>query len=361
MALEYASKRLQSDKEIVKIAVTKLGKSIQFANKDLQGDKEIALLAVHSDKTAVEYIKYSLLKDKRFVIDMLNKQPELLKYISKELRADEKIVTDVLKRNKGLVKYASDEIKIKYQALESNNFQRNFKEGAWKSFTIREIESELYASDIKFLSDKKIRFRVSDMGTPINPISILVRSKYKMKSISILQKSSGEDSLIAFFSLSGKKFETEIAYKNKENMSYNEIIIIVETKDGKFYKYIQRVDEPMCIYDNSEAGEEYRMIEKQLRAKENLKYIIENMEFKIRKKYTVMFLSMLYPMSVDDFITHIQGKVKNKVVFDIYSNNFFPKKLKFRMILDAVKKDNTLDITFTDNQGKDFTESFIIK
>ncbi|MDQ7046168.1 MAG: hypothetical protein Q9M39_00460 [Sulfurovum sp.] len=78
------------------------------------------------------------------------------------------------------------------------------------------IEFASGSSDIKFLSDKKIRFRVSDMGTPINPISILVRSKYKMKSISILQKSSGEDSLIAFFSLSGKKFETEIGSSDKK-------------------------------------------------------------------------------------------------------------------------------------------------
>ena len=74
-----------------------------------------------------------------------------------------------------------------------------------------------------------------------------------------------------------------------------------------------------------------------------------------------MNFSMLYPMKIDDFITHIQGKVKNKVVFDIYSNNFFPKKLKFRMTLDDAKKDDILDVTFTNIQGESFSESVIIK
>jgi hypothetical protein len=56
MALQFASKDLKNDKDIVKIAVTNNGAALVYASKDLKNDKEIVLIAMEQNPISLNYV-----------------------------------------------------------------------------------------------------------------------------------------------------------------------------------------------------------------------------------------------------------------------------------------------------------------
>lgn len=61
LALQYASKALQADKDVVLAAVNNNGCSLQYASEALKGDKKIALAAVTTSNKAWHYVSRELL------------------------------------------------------------------------------------------------------------------------------------------------------------------------------------------------------------------------------------------------------------------------------------------------------------
>ncbi len=90
VSIQYASKRLRDDKDIVLASVRKKGYyAIQYASKRLRDDKEVILTAVNSSVLAFPYA-------------------------SKRLKDDYDVVLEVLKRDKSMLSHASIRIQSMY-------------------------------------------------------------------------------------------------------------------------------------------------------------------------------------------------------------------------------------------------------
>ena len=70
MVLEYTSKELKNDKEIVLAAVKQQGNALEFASKELQQDEEVALASLENywEYPPVDYIDEKLLQNKDFIV-----------------------------------------------------------------------------------------------------------------------------------------------------------------------------------------------------------------------------------------------------------------------------------------------------
>ena len=64
-----------------------------------------------------------------------------------------------------------------------------------------------------------------------------------------------------------------------------------------------------------------------------------------------------------DFITHLTGKVGDRIVFDVSTSQFFSKNplFKFKFKANGVKKGDELCMTWTDLKGEQVTECKKIK
>ena len=64
-----------------------------------------------------------------------------------------------------------------------------------------------------------------------------------------------------------------------------------------------------------------------------------------------------------NFITHITAKAGGKVVYDMSTSQFLSKNplVKFKFKSDGLKKDDKLEMTWTDLSGKTVTEDKQIK
>lgn len=62
-----------------------------------------------------------------------------------------------------------------------------------------------------------------------------------------------------------------------------------------------------------------------------------------------------------NFITHISAKVKDKVVFDVSTSQFWSKNPQFKFAFKGAAKGDKVDITWVDLKGETVTESKEIK
>ena len=62
-----------------------------------------------------------------------------------------------------------------------------------------------------------------------------------------------------------------------------------------------------------------------------------------------------------NFITHISAKVKDKVVFDVSTSQFWSKNPQFKFAFKGAAKGDKIDITWVDLKGETVTESKEIK
>ena len=366
MALQYASKKLRADKKIVKLAVEKIGTAMQFADDQLRKDKEVALAAIRSRSEAIQIVHSSVLEDKNIAFKILEEDVSLFKYLPKKLRADKEIALKATKSDPSLVCYADESLQNGYSCPKY--IKRSFKADAWTHYRIDDAIASLFGNDVKYVQDDKIKISISNIGTEINDISVSVSGKKDIQSVAILQDNQKDCNLVAFFDVVGFKLNTKVKYtgENRANASMK-IIVVVQTKLGKYYRSEQKVVKPICIYDNSEAEERYENIKQKLKENKSKKYIFEKIKFKTYqgKSYSSLMFTVLHPMlgydqkNKDvDFITRIVGKVKDRTVFDIYTSEFFPQELTMKMMLENLKKSDQLDISLTDINGKNYVEKF---
>ena len=102
---------LKNDKEIVDIAVKQNGLALQYASNELKNDREIVDIAVRQNGLLLKYASEDL-KNDREIVDIAIKQNGLaLQYASNELKADREIVSIAARQNGLLLKYASEDLK----------------------------------------------------------------------------------------------------------------------------------------------------------------------------------------------------------------------------------------------------------
>ena len=85
---------------------------------------------------------------------------------------------------------------------------------------------------------------------------------------------------------------------------------------------------------------------------------------KAAMKHAMLTYDQAKAKGVDaNFITHIEAKVGDKVVFEVSTSQFLAKDplLKFKFKSEGLKKGDKLAITWTDLSGKTVTEDKKIK
>ena len=107
-ALQYASKELMADKEVVLVAVSNNGNALQFASKELIADKEVILAAVLNDGDALGYVDNKFIADKEVVLTAVSNDGNALMYADDELMADKEVVLAAVSNYGNALKYASD-------------------------------------------------------------------------------------------------------------------------------------------------------------------------------------------------------------------------------------------------------------
>lgn len=92
LLLQHASKRLQDDKEVVKLAVEKNGLALKYASDNLKNDKEIVIIAIRNNPYSLEFASDNLKNDKEVVKLAINKNKLVAKYAGKKLLCDKEIL-----------------------------------------------------------------------------------------------------------------------------------------------------------------------------------------------------------------------------------------------------------------------------
>ena len=112
LALEYASKGLRGDKEVVLNAV-KQSRLYEFggASKELRKDRKFVLEVLKEGVNALKYVSEELKNNRNFVLEIVKQKGDFLKYVSEELKNDKEIVLESIKQNVDSLKYASDKLK----------------------------------------------------------------------------------------------------------------------------------------------------------------------------------------------------------------------------------------------------------
>jgi serine/threonine protein kinase len=172
--LEFASKELQNDKEVVLEAVKKNGLALKFASKSLQNDKEVVLQAVKQSGWDLKNVSKELQNDKEVVLEVVKQSGNALRFASKEHQNDKEVVLEAVKQSGYALESASKELQndkevvlqaVKQRgdalALASKDLQ-NDKDVIFQSigttFSIPQTDSNSFKSELiqTLLKDKSV-------------------------------------------------------------------------------------------------------------------------------------------------------------------------------------------------------------
>ncbi len=112
-ALRFADKSFKKDRETISLAVTKEGRTLQFADDSLKNDKQIVMAAIKQDGYALKYASKALRADRDMVLEAVknNQNGYSLENTSKALRADREVVLEAVKNNPDVLNYTSKALK----------------------------------------------------------------------------------------------------------------------------------------------------------------------------------------------------------------------------------------------------------
>lgn len=108
--LEFASKEIQSDYDLVIKAVSKSGGALRFASEVLRRNREVVLTAVSQDGLALEFAP-ELQDNPDIVSAAVASNASAMKFASERLRGDEKFVLSLMRRSSFALRYASRELR----------------------------------------------------------------------------------------------------------------------------------------------------------------------------------------------------------------------------------------------------------
>lgn len=108
--LQYVSKRLKNDQEIVMCAIKQDGFNLQFAGKKFKNNKNLAMLALQNNGS-LEFLSPELRNDQEVVLVALKNNGAQLQFASDKLKNSKDIVAIACESNTQNIQYASLEIK----------------------------------------------------------------------------------------------------------------------------------------------------------------------------------------------------------------------------------------------------------
>ncbi|CAK9115393.1 unnamed protein product [Durusdinium trenchii] len=137
LALQFASKELQNDKEVMLAAVQQKGLALAFASEELQSDKDIVLAAARQDCNAVLFASEELQNDKDVVLTAVQQNGYALRFAPLKLKNDEDIVLAAVQQRGLALKFASEDLKQNKAAVLAAVQQAGFA----VQFASRELQN----------------------------------------------------------------------------------------------------------------------------------------------------------------------------------------------------------------------------
>lgn len=108
--LQYVSKRLKNDTELVISALKTDGLNLQYAGEKLKNNRDIAILSIKNNGS-LKFLNAQLRNDKEIVLSALKNDGSQLQFVSDILKNDKEIVSIACEKNKLNIQYASVEIR----------------------------------------------------------------------------------------------------------------------------------------------------------------------------------------------------------------------------------------------------------
>lgn len=109
-ALQFASDELRNSKDVVLIAVKNAGSSLKYASRALQGDIDIAIEATTRTSDALRYMSKNLRKSHEFAIRLVQINPEYLHDEVDDFNDQPDVVLEAVKVKGLALQYAADEL-----------------------------------------------------------------------------------------------------------------------------------------------------------------------------------------------------------------------------------------------------------
>jgi len=98
--LQFASKYLRGDKDVVLAAVKQDGHALYYASKALRADKEVVLEAVKNEGIALRFASNALKNDKELVLISVKDWSHNMIYVGDELQRDKEVLLTAVKAMK---------------------------------------------------------------------------------------------------------------------------------------------------------------------------------------------------------------------------------------------------------------------
>ena len=157
------SPELRADIDIMTLAVSKYGRSLQYASDELKDDNNIVTLAVNRDGDALQYASERLRDDKSLALIAIEKCKDvrsLVPVLSFELKADIDIMSLAINKDVRVFQYASEELRGNKEFVL---FAINKIDGRWY-ITEDPMSVVMMAMNIKLRADKDIMLAVVSVG-----------------------------------------------------------------------------------------------------------------------------------------------------------------------------------------------------
>mmetsp|Transcript_108226 Transcript_108226/g.305985 ORF Transcript_108226/g.305985 Transcript_108226/m.305985 type:complete len:347 (+) Transcript_108226:1-1041(+) len=108
-ALEYAAEDIRADRDVVVAAVLRTGDALEFAAESLRADREVVLTAVSANGIALRFASVALQGDRDVVLAAVRRDAAALSYASKSFQEDREAVLEAIRVNGAALKFASEE------------------------------------------------------------------------------------------------------------------------------------------------------------------------------------------------------------------------------------------------------------
>ena len=139
LALQYATKTICSNIEIVKLALTTNAKALAYASEALRSNKDLVLEAVGRDGLALRYASEVFQADFDVVLCAVKNCGAMLGVASDALRANKELVLEAVRNDGGALQYAAFELRDDVDVVTA---------------ALRNSQQRRYCDANKFVSDR---------------------------------------------------------------------------------------------------------------------------------------------------------------------------------------------------------------
>ena len=155
--MQYASKELQSDREIVLEAVKSKGKALNYADPKFLNDKELFTIGAKTSPYCLEEMGDLLKKDIKFIKSLLKENPIYFKDLQQDLRNNQEVSIYAISLDELNARYVGEELinnpKFLLKAASANEklldyMGENFIENLEKKIKEREDRVQGYSHEV---------------------------------------------------------------------------------------------------------------------------------------------------------------------------------------------------------------------